>query len=34
MWDIPIEKIFEKVKARNIEQVQRVLAGKTYSRIH
>jgi len=31
---MPIEKIQEKVDALNIEQVQRVLSGKTYSRIH
>jgi hypothetical protein len=31
---MPIEKIQEKVNALNIEQVQRVISGKTYSRIH
>ena len=31
---IPIEKICEMVNALNINQVERVLSGKTYSRIH
>jgi hypothetical protein len=31
---VPIEKICEKVSAKNILQVQRVLDGITYSRIH
>jgi hypothetical protein len=34
VWGIPIEKIVEKVGARNADQVKRVLSGKTYSRIH
>lgn len=31
---IPIEKIKEMVNALNIDQIKRVLSGKTYSRIH
>ncbi|KAF3984790.1 MAG: hypothetical protein HFP81_00335 [Methylococcales symbiont of Hymedesmia sp. n. MRB-2018] len=31
---IPVEKITERVKAKNVAQVERVLSGKTYSRIH
>ena len=31
---IPVEKITEMVKAKNVPQVERVLKGKTYSRIH
>ncbi|MBL4823591.1 MAG: hypothetical protein JKX90_08780 [Colwellia sp.] len=31
---IPIEKICEMVDALNINQIQRVLSGKTYTRIH
>lgn len=31
---IPLEKIVELVSARNIQQVQRVVNGETYSRIH
>ena len=31
---IPIEKIKEMVNALNIDQIKRVLSGKTYSRVH
>ena len=31
---LPIEKIAEKIKALNVPQVQRLLDGRTYSRIH
>ncbi|MCZ4337734.1 hypothetical protein [Shewanella colwelliana] len=31
---IPLEKIVEQVNALNIQQVQRVIGGKTYTRIH
>lgn len=31
---IPLEKIVELVKALNIQQVQRVISGETYTRIH
>ena len=33
-WSIPIQKIVELVKAKNALQVERVLQGKTYYRIH
>ncbi|ELF1354467.1 hypothetical protein ACPFT9_003516 [Vibrio cholerae] len=31
---VPVEKITQTVNARNLQQVQRVIKGKTYSRIH